>query len=477
MLEKNVERLIGQLLTLIEQGSVIPVIGPELLALEINGKTTQLYTYLAEQLALRLQLDPEPDDGLNAVVCRYLSQGRKRQAEDIYPELRSVLAEMPRVEFPLALIKLAEIRQLQLFVTTTFDPFLVQALNHVRYAGKEQTRVIEYYPGSIQDLPLALKDLHRTTVFHLFGKLDQTQSFAVTDEDVLEFMHTLQAHSRPERLFDALLSQNLMVIGCPLFDWLGRFFVRIVNLERLINSKAKATYLVGNQLAKETNLAEFLENFTLRTQVLPLASLEFINELHSRWQVEHPPEPFTNMAEAEHAAEALALSQLESLSPAQLGVEINEAPTMHNGAVFLSYAHEDQPSVMLIRDAFEKAGIEVWFDKNPEALRAGDHFDSRITSNIEKCALFLPIISQHTLIPKPRYFRKEWKYAQQRALGYPDNMRFIIPVAIDDTPPDADNLDEPLRKLHWERVPGGQCSLAFLNEIKELQRIYRRNNP
>ena len=74
---------------------------------------------------------------------------------------------------------------------------------------------------------------------------------------------------------------------------------------------------------------------------------------------------------------------------------------MRAGAVFLSYASEDRPAVILIRDALEQAGIDVWFDRNPEALRVGENFESKIKTNINQCSLFVPIISRNTLTPKP----------------------------------------------------------------------------
>ena len=287
MVEKNTERLWEQLLEFIEDGRVIPVIGPELLMLDINGKPTLLYCYLAERLANRLQISSEPSDTLNAVACRYLSQGGQR--EDLYPELKRAMPPLPEIKLPEALVKLAEIRPLNLFVTTSFDPLLAHVLNQVRYGGLEKTQVLAFSPGSTNDLPVALEQLDRATVFHLFGKLTAVPEYAVTDEDVLEFMHALQSRtSRPERLFDALIRQNLIVIGCPLSDWLGRFFVRIGKKERLVISSGKTDFLAGDQLQNETNLAEFLQHFSSRTKVFPMASIEFVNELHRRWIALHP---------------------------------------------------------------------------------------------------------------------------------------------------------------------------------------------
>lgn len=472
MLEINHERLWRDLLEFIKDGRVIPVVGPELLAMEIDGTRSLLYPYVAQQLAKQLEIDFEPNDTLNTVVCRYLVKGGQR--EDIYPELKRIMPPPSRVSLPESLVKLAEMWPLKLFVTTCFDPYLVHALNRVRYAGEAKTRVLEFFPGSNNDLPHALHELPGTTVFHLFGKLSAAPDYAVTDEDVLEFMHDLQSRdSRPKRLFDALVMQNLMVIGCPLSDWLGRFFVRIANKYRLIISRDKTDYLAGDQLFQETHLAQFLRHFSARTKVVPLGSIEFVDELHRRWLETRPepaPDPQIETENAPFQPTTLHHADVENSMAA------DDLEPMRKGAVFLSYAHEDQAVVSQIKQAFENAGIEVWFDKTPSALRAGEDFEAIIKSNIERCASFIPVISRHTLTPKARFFRSEWRHAQQIAQMYPDGFRFIIPLVIDDTPPDAPYMDEHLRKLHWERAQDGRIHPTFLGEIKELQRIYRRDN-
>jgi TIR domain/SIR2-like domain len=452
-IDKATERLWEQLLDFIDDGRVIPVIGPELLTFRSVGESQLLYSTLATQLAKRLQVEFEATDSLNTVACRYLSEGGQR--EDIYPELKRVMTTFPNADMPSALVKLAEIKPLKLFVTTCFDSLLVNALDQVRYSGQAKTQVLAFSPGSNNDLPEPVEQLDRTTVFHLFGKLSAVPEYAVTDEDVLEFMHALQAKTaRPERLFDGLIKQNLLFIGCPLSDWLGRFFVRIGKKERLIVSSGKTDFLVGDHLSSDENLAEFLRNFSSRTKVFPLASLAFVNELHQRWTDMHPQVSADNIT--------VATTDLEG-------------DKMSIGAVFLSYASEDRPIVMLLRDALEQAGIDVWFDRNPDALRPGDDFAAVIKANMDKASLFVPIISRNTTTPKPRFFRVEWNYAQDLAARYPDNWRFIMPFAIDDTPPDSIAIPEKFRKLHWERLANGQVSHGFVSEIKKAYRDYQRN--
>lgn len=451
MADNNTERLWRQLLTFTEEGCVIPVIGPELLMLDIDGEMKLLYSYLAEQLANRLQISAEPDDTLNAIACRYLAQGGQR--DDIYPELKLAMPPLSEINLPEALVKLAEIQPFNLFVTTSFDPLLAHALNQVRYGGQDKTQVLAFSPGSNNDLPTAQEPLDKITVFHLFGKLTAVPNcYVVTDEDVLEFMYALQSRtSRPERLFDILVKQNLMVIGCPLCDWLGRFFVRIVKKERLVVSSGKTDYLAGDQLRNDASLAAFLQHFSCRTKVFPMASIEFVNELHRRWREKHPPP-----------------DSKKHLPPPP------PPPDIPKGAVFLSYASEDRPAVDLIREALEQVGIDVWFDRNREDLRPGDDFEARIKSNIERCSVFIPIISRNTLTGMPRFFRIEWNYAQEMSLRFPDDWRFIIPVVIDNTPPDESAVPKKFRKLHWESIQDGRIHEEFVKEIIDLYRAYQR---
>ena len=46
----NTERLWDQVLQFIEEGRVIPVVGPELLTLEVGGRTAHLYGYLVSRI-------------------------------------------------------------------------------------------------------------------------------------------------------------------------------------------------------------------------------------------------------------------------------------------------------------------------------------------------------------------------------------------------------------------------------------------
>ena len=73
-----------------DEGRVIPVIGPDLLIVSAGGSQIPLYSLLAERLAEYLDLAAPAASGetLNAVACRYLAQGNDPQ--DIYSALKAV---------------------------------------------------------------------------------------------------------------------------------------------------------------------------------------------------------------------------------------------------------------------------------------------------------------------------------------------------------------------------------------------------
>ena len=78
-----------QLLHFVEEGRVIPVVGPDLLRIEHEGDLVHLYPLLARRLAGYLQISAEglaSGAEFNEVAYRYLDRGG--QIEDLYPALK-----------------------------------------------------------------------------------------------------------------------------------------------------------------------------------------------------------------------------------------------------------------------------------------------------------------------------------------------------------------------------------------------------
>ena len=135
-------------------------------------------------------------------------------------------------------------------------------------------------------------------------------------------------------------------------------------------------------------------------------------------------------------------------------------------AVFLSYASQDAQAAQRVCDVLRAAGIEVWFDQSE--LRGGDVWDQTIRRQIKACALFIPVISRHTHERREGYFRLEWKLAVDRSNLISATQAFLVPVVIDDTREDDEEVPERIRDIHWTRLPGGETPPAFVERVQRL---------
>jgi TolB-like protein len=137
-----------------------------------------------------------------------------------------------------------------------------------------------------------------------------------------------------------------------------------------------------------------------------------------------------------------------------------------SGAVFLSYAREDGEAARRIAEALRAFGVEVWFDVSE--LRGGDAWDQKIRRQIKECALFIPLISAHSQAREEGYFRREWRMAVDRTHDMAENRAFIVPVLIDDTKEADANVPEQFLKAHCTRLPGGEPTPQFVEQVKRL---------
>jgi TolB-like protein/Flp pilus assembly protein TadD len=135
-------------------------------------------------------------------------------------------------------------------------------------------------------------------------------------------------------------------------------------------------------------------------------------------------------------------------------------------AVFLSYASQDAEAARKICDALRAAGIEVWFDQSE--LRGGDVWDRKIRQQIHDCALFVPIVSEHTQARLEGYFRLEWKLAVDRSHLMALERPFLVPVVVDGTGDQEAVVPDAFRAVQWTRVPAGDPPPAFVEHVRRL---------
>jgi hypothetical protein len=138
---------------------------------------------------------------------------------------------------------------------------------------------------------------------------------------------------------------------------------------------------------------------------------------------------------------------------------------MPEGSLFISYAREDLAAVRALARDLADAGIQAWFDM--ERLGAGDLFDENIRSSIDRCSLFLPILSRNTEARREAYFRREWRYALDRDMAIDPGVAFIVPVAIDDTKT-FQRAPRRFLEVHITWLPQGRATPEFIARLREL---------
>jgi hypothetical protein len=416
-------------------------VGRDLLTVDVQGRRKLLYPLLATQLARVLEVSssdlPRGAD-LEEVARRYLAT--QRNDRDIYRELRQVLRGLEPIAMPQSLTQLAKISHFKLYVTTTFDVLTERAIDQERYRGQRQTLVFSYAPNDKQDLPPEFDRLNRPTVFHLMGRVSGTpRSYAVTREDIFEFVNSLEGKTRdsPQFLFDKLRSSHLLILGSHVADWLARFFTK----------SDTRPHGVETREAKVLLLRRFREG----TKIIRRGgdATDFVDELYRRWSESQP-------TEAQEAPPAL--------------VELVTSPGTQSGSVFVTHVREDRVAAESIRNALDRAGVDVilWDDSSPTENR----WEKKMRSILSECSLFVPVVSKQSVTASRRFFQQDWVDTILEASAAVASGRFILPVVIDDTFVSG-AIPEAFGELEWRQLPGGKANDEFLETVVQLQRSYR----
>jgi hypothetical protein len=418
-----------ELLAYVEAHSVIPIVGPELVIVDHDGRREPYHRLLARELATRLKLgDLGEDATLDRMVGVYLARpGSRRQS--VYRELGEISAKLA-VNIPEPLLQLAGITDLNLYASFCTDNFLAQAINAARFGGRAETRELAFNPSEASDLPDGPRDM--PLVYGLFGRISVLPKYVVAEEDELEWVTALQIpEKRPERLFDELGRNHLLYLGCRFPDWLERFILRTTKNSKLSSERGFCEYLIDADAESNTPLVAFLTSFSHETQVMALDSVAFVAELSQRWR------------------------QRQGSDAAAKAPEPGPMPeTMPPGSLFISYASEDRPAALRLAAELQAEGLPVWLDR--QQLDWGSDYTARIRLAIQQCALFVPVLSR-TAEKRTGFLRKEWAWASERNLDFTgSSLAFLCPLVIDDTAVVTSNEIPPSFKMvHIEQAPEG----------------------
>ncbi len=453
----NTEDFWEDLITAIEAKQVIPIIGAGVVTAP-DATAATLNDWLAARLAEKLALpDTDTPWTLNRVATRYLLGGGRRQT--LYTRLKQVLDEvLPQLAPPKPLMDLAAVLHCNLFVSTTFDPLLADALNRVRHGGQPHTTVAAYHPaahGTAKDTPKRKSELpgDSAMVAQLMGRASSKPDYAVWDEDMLEFIlalnRDLAEQQMPNLAYD-LQDNHLLFLGLGFSDWLTRFFVRVAEQRRLSDTSETSRYLALDDIPLEESLVIFFHSVRQETQVFPCNPAEFCAALRRRW-------------EARNGKKIVAPASDAFRWPPQ---------KMPAGSVFISYSREDIETVKMLKSALEAAGCDVWFDF--ERIQAGEHWRNSLEDEVAKrCSVFISVISANTERQSGCcHEERAWAEVRQAKEG---GVEFYVPVIIDALPPESLRRETRLcRTVNIVPFPEAVPPAAFIARVRELQQQNRR---
>jgi hypothetical protein len=145
------------------------------------------------------------------------------------------------------------------------------------------------------------------------------------------------------------------------------------------------------------------------------------------------------------------------------------------GTVFVSYASENRPLAKAVADALAKENIDVWFDQ--QQLASGDAYERKITSAIDRCAVFVPVISK-AIADSRRFVFSEWRAAIEVAkkASFNEDTKFLMPVISDDIAPTDENVPAEFRKLHLEKVGPEGPTRSWVEEVRQQVRRFRKES-
>lgn len=444
------EREWDKLVNLILEGCVIPVLGPELLVVPENGEATRLYDMWGNALAAQTQITrPEGARRWTLYDAANLLSQRENAGEVAY-DIDDVVRRRAW-PIPEPLKSLARIQDFSLYITTTVDHLMFQSLTEARPdAAVEQIKFTPRGVKSAVDLPNHFHHDRLPGVYHLFGATSPTDgTFAKTEDDLIEYSWSLlDQQYAPENLYYFLQKKTVLLLGCNLPDWLGRFFIHAINGRR--NQENINMYYVS--LTCEPGLAEYLNRRRAKV-VTSISSVDFVEQLYTRWQA--------------RSKSSTSGSAAGSTAP---------ATEFKSGAVFLSYASEDRAKVRAIREQLEANNIDTWMDERELPADPGNDYLQTIRENIKKAAFFVPIISRalDRSGPGPRFVWREWRMAEDASMERRKEDRYLQPLVIDDTPSGAEFVESPYRDLQWTRLRDGRVPPEFVETLSRGIRNYRR---
>lgn len=386
-----------RLLSEIDKGNVIPVIGVDLLTKPKPvhvGSETLLYENFHQQIISFIANKSDVKTNPRTFSQLVFDENYRKNAfndSQIYELINQIITNIDCIDeidnTPSdLLLDLLGTKKFPFVITTSFSPIIEDAMRliwgdvKVLNFDKNPSTSSWEKGGDIR----AKEELEQPTVFYMFGKYcDSAGRYAVTDKDMMQFCSAwISGNGTPKALTDALKNKYLLILGNSYSDWLFRFVWCCL---RPTTDSMKSDVIVNSQ-------AE--ESFK-----------QFLNRLETFFQ-ENPEEVITKIKTAMYNRAPIAPTKID---------------------VFISYSHTDAEIAKSLYHCLKERGLHVWMDD--KSIRPAEKWKAAINHGICNSRLFIPILSKNIEkeAMQPHEYRNEWQIASDlsQKMG---GCTFIIPL-------------------------------------------------
>lgn len=427
------------LMDAILERKVVLILGDNLFHMADNPEI-KAYDYILKELndkfASGQDYAPNFTEANEFIIEHNLRNRRSGDTTNIYYEIGKIL-KTAKVSCPPAINQLVESGFFPLVMTTSFIPEIGNVLG-IRPSSVDAYRRTQ---NTILDAS-ALSSSH-PSLFHLFGQSSTlAKTYMVTEDDLLDYIHCWHdSETRPSKITNYLSGKYLLILGCDYPNWLFRFFWHSIKDFKSSLANEEQTGIVS---LESSNDDKDLRNFLYRIQAnVCLDASSFLNEL---------------------------LERLNTIRGDKENDNQNDV-TASSGDIdfFISYAKEDVDEAEFIANTLIECGVDkdkIWFDK--ERLKVGEEYTAVIKQSINKAKRFVAVLSQTSLTEEPRYFKREWTFAEKaRELHFKG--KYIIPIIVD-----GSDINQGFSELFSEVHCINSSDPDFKSMIKELVRDIRR---
>ena len=281
-----------------------------------------------------------------------------------------------------SLMQMLQTRCFRIVLTTTIDPYIEIAMEKVWGKGNFDMVQIENAQQLFKQVTFDEFGATRPTLCHVFGNADVGKSlsenrFVLSENDAMEKISNWFENQKTNNFLKYVRNFRLLSIGCQFDDWMFRFFWYL--LRGCVGTATSGQVTV--EIKNDNNLKHYLEQEKVKV--------------------------FGNARSF----------MLEAANRITAATDVSLLPRSENG-VFISYSHEDRYIALPLFERLHATGINVWLDE--EKLESGAEYEQRIRNAINRCSVFMPILSSQVKSDltsnniESRWYHQEWNWAQNR---------------------------------------------------------------